>query len=80
MEIIIYSSNTCQYCIAIKDFFKSHGLSFTEKNISENSEFRKELIKKHIMGVPYTLIDGESALGFDIEKIKEILQNKGVEI
>ena len=80
MEIIIYSSNTCQYCIAIKDFFKSRSLSFTEKNISENSEFRKELIKKHIMGVPYTLIDDESVLGFDIEKIKEILQNKGVEI
>ena len=46
MEIIIYSSNTCQYCIAIKDFFKSHGLSFTEKNISENSEFRNQLTER----------------------------------
>ena len=80
MKIDIYSSNTCQYCVAVKDFFNSHNLDFTEKNISENSEFRKELIKKHIMGVPYVVIDNESVLGFDIEKIKEILQSKGVEI
>ena len=80
MKIDIYSSNTCQYCVAVKDFFTSHNLDFTEKNISENSEFRKELIKKHIMGVPYVVIDNESVLGFDIEKIKEILQSKGVEI
>jgi glutaredoxin len=80
MKIDVYSSNTCQYCVAVKDFFDSHNLDFTEKNISENPEFRKELIKKHIMGVPYVTIDNEPILGFDIEKIKEILQNKGVEI
>lgn len=64
-EVIIYTSNTCGYCHAAKDYFDSLNVPYTEKNVNTDLDARKELIQKGFMGVPVILIDGETIQGFD---------------
>ncbi len=72
-EVIIYTSNTCGYCHAAKDYFDSLKVGYTEKNVSTDLEARKELIQKGFMGVPVIIIDGEIIQGFDKAAIDEEL-------
>lgn len=72
-EVVVYSSNTCPYCVTAKEYLQEKGVSYTEKNIQEDSEARKELMDKGHMGVPVIVIDGVDIVGFDKAKIDELL-------
>lgn len=72
-KIEIYTSDTCGYCHAAKDYFNQNNVQFTEYNISSNPEARKELMKKGYRSVPLIVIDSEEILGFDKDKIDSIL-------
>jgi glutaredoxin len=72
-SIIIYTATGCSHCHEAKEFFKENNLAFTEYNISEDKVAKKELIKKGVMSVPYIIIDGQEIKGFELEKIKPLL-------
>jgi len=73
-KITIYSTPTCHYCHIAKDFFKEKGVAYEEFNVSVDLDKRKEMIDKSgQMGVPVIDIDGEIVVGFDEEKISQIL-------
>lgn len=57
----------------VADYFKEHNVEFEEKNVSEDPEARKFLVKNKIMGVPAIYIDDELVMGFDKEKLNELL-------
>lgn len=73
-NVEIYTSDTCINCIKAKEYFKENKIDFIEKNITKNSEQRKELIKMGYMSVPVLIINGEHVLGFDLNRIKELLK------
>ena len=63
------------YCIQAKKFFKENKIKFKEFNVGENESAREEMIlKSGQIGVPVIDIDGTIIVGFDTEKIKEILK------
>lgn len=72
-DVIVYTSNTCPYCISVKDYLSEKGVEFTEKNVQTEKESRKELMAMGHMGVPVVLIDGEEVVGFDKSKIDSLL-------
>ncbi len=72
-NVTIYTSSTCSYCHAAKDYFKENNIPYEEKNISEDPEARKVLMKNKIMGVPAIFIEEEIVVGFDKEKINQLL-------
>ncbi len=72
-SVVIYTSNTCGYCHAAKDYLQSINVEYTEKNVSTDPEARKELIKKGFMGVPVIIVDGETIQGFDKAKLESLL-------
>ncbi len=72
-NITVYTSNTCPYCFQVKDYLKEKNVSFTEKNISTDTEARKDLISKGFMGVPVIYIDDEAVVGFDKDKLEQLL-------
>ncbi|SHD76167.1 glutaredoxin family protein [Schnuerera ultunensis] len=72
-NVVIFTSNTCPYCVAAKDYLEEKGVSFTEKNIQTDRDARKELMSMGHMGVPVLLIDGEEIVGFDKAKIDQLL-------
>lgn len=72
-NVVVYSSNTCPYCVSAKEYLEEKGVSYTEKNIQMDKEARKELMGMGHMGVPVILIDGEEIVGFDKAKIDKLL-------
>lgn len=72
-DVVIFSSNTCPYCVAAKEYLEEKGVPYVEKNIQTDKAARNELMKMGHMGVPVLLIDGEEVVGFDKPKIDQLL-------
>jgi glutaredoxin-like YruB-family protein len=73
-NVTIYSTPTCVYCRAVKDFLNEKKVKFTEYNVASDTERRKEMVDKTgQMGVPVIVIGDEAVVGFDQDKIAELL-------
>ena len=72
--VSIYSTPTCHFCHAAKDFFTEHGVAFSDYNVATDLEKRKEMIQKSgQMGVPVIYIGDDLVVGFDEAKLRELL-------
>ena len=72
-EVVVFTSNTCPHCITVKEYLSEKGVEFVEKNVQTDTSARKELMQKGIMAVPVVEIDGETIVGFDRDKMEELL-------
>ncbi len=73
-QVTIYSTPSCHFCHAAKDFFTENGVTFTDHNVAEDFEKRQEMIDMTgQMGVPVIRIKDDVVVGFDENKIKELL-------
>ncbi|MBK5241355.1 glutaredoxin family protein [Clostridium sp.] len=72
-KVVIYTSTSCMFCHAAKDFFKENNIVYTEYNISEDKEAKKELIKKGYRSVPIIKVDDTELVGFDKDLISSLL-------
>ncbi|MBI5644804.1 glutaredoxin family protein [Candidatus Kaiserbacteria bacterium] len=74
-QITIYSTPTCHFCHAAKDFFTENKVAFTDYNVATDLDKRKEMIEKSgQMGVPVILVDKEIIVGYDEERLRKILK------
>ena len=61
-----------------KDFFKEKNIEFTDYDVANDSQKRKEMIDKSgQMGVPVILVEGEMVIGFNKPKVVELLGIEG---
>ena len=75
--ITIYSTPTCVYCKNLKEYFAEKNIAFEEIDVSENEkELEKMVAISGQMGVPVIEINGDVVVGFDREKIDEVLKLK----
>ncbi len=72
-NVVVYSSDTCPYCTAVKNFLGQNSVNFEEKNITTSVEARNELIQKGHRGVPVIVVDGEEVVGFDQARLTDLL-------
>ena len=57
-----------------KDFFTENNVTFTEHDVAADLEKRKEMVEMTgQMGVPVIRIGDDVVIGFDEEKVKELL-------
>ena len=76
-SVKIYTTSTCYWCQAAKEFFKENGVKFKEINVSFNPIAQFEMIKKSKqMGVPVIDINGQIIVGFNKDRIEEVLGPK----
>jgi glutaredoxin len=79
MKVEIYSTPTCHFCKSAKEFFSENSVEFTDYNVAEDMEKRKEMIERSDqMGVPVIFVTkegGESQMliGFDQSKLPALL-------
>ena len=72
--IKIYTTPTCVYCRMAKDFFNQHSVQYEEHNVMEDLKAREEMVSKSgQMGVPVIDVEGEMIVGFDKERLSELL-------
>ncbi|MBZ1345487.1 MAG: glutathione S-transferase N-terminal domain-containing protein [Candidatus Nealsonbacteria bacterium] len=73
----IYSTPSCYYCLTLKEFLKENNIEFEEIDVSKEKKAQEEMIEKSgQMGVPVVEIEGEIVVGFDREKICQLLNIK----
>lgn len=72
-SVKIYSTPTCVYCRMAKDYFAEHKIAYEE--LSVNTAERVQEIEKISgqRGVPVIVIGEEVIVGFDQEKINQLL-------
>lgn len=76
-KITIYTTPTCIYCKMAKQWFKENNISYEEKDVSGDAEAREKMINKsQQMGVPVIEVGGELIIGFDKERLSELLNVK----
>ena len=65
-KVSIYTTPTCVYCRAAKEFFTKNNVAYEEFNVATDLARRKEMIDKSgQLGVPVIDIGGEIIVGFD---------------
>ena len=73
-NIKIYSTPICPWCKKAKAYLDEKGIPYTGIDVSNDEAAQKEMIEKSgQMGVPVLDIDGKIVVGFDKEKIDELL-------
>jgi glutaredoxin 3 len=73
-EVFIYSTPSCHFCHAAKEFFTAHDVKFTDYNVATDLEKRKEMIEMTgQMGVPVIHIGDDVVVGFDQKMVSQLL-------
>jgi glutaredoxin-like YruB-family protein len=73
-KVKIYTTPACPFCVMAKQYLKEKGIEFEEIDVSKDEMAAKEMVEKSgQMGVPVIEIDGQIVIGFDKEKIDELL-------
>ena len=73
-SVKVYSTPSCPWCIRAKQFLKENDIIFQDMDVSVDKQAADEMVQKSgQMGVPVLDIDGEIIVGFDKEKIKQLL-------
>ena len=72
--VTIYSTPACHFCQAAKEFFTANAVEYTDIDVAADPEKRQEMIEMTgQMGVPVIRIGDDVVVGFDEEKVKELL-------
>ena len=73
-KVSIYTTPTCAYCKAAKEFFKENNVEYKEFDVAADVEKREEMIKKSgQMSVPVIFVGDEMVVGFNKDKLSELL-------
>jgi glutaredoxin 3 len=73
-QVTIYSTPTCTYCKAAKEYFTKNNVTYTEFNVASDETKRKEMIDKTgQLGVPVITIGETVVVGFDQGAIEKAL-------
>jgi glutaredoxin-like protein NrdH len=62
------------FCGKVKEFLSQNNIAFTDRNIAADEAALQELEKLGYMTTPVTVIGGEVVVGFDIGKLRKLLQ------
>ena len=72
--IKVYTTNTCPWCVKVKNYLKSENIDFEELNVQDDMIAREEMVKKsNQMGVPVLEINNNIIIGFDKPAILKAL-------
>ena len=73
-QVIVYSQSNCPPCEFAKLYFKNDNIPFIEKNITRDSKAKTEMMVKYdAFSTPVIVINDQPIIGFDQEKIEELL-------
>ncbi len=73
-KVTLYTTPTCVYCKAAKEFFSENNVKYDEKDVSKDEAALKDMVEKSGgMAVPVIDIDGEVLVGFNKDQVAGLL-------
>lgn len=74
-QVTVYSTTTCPYCDMMKNFLDQQNISYTNIDVQKDPIAANRLVETTgQMGVPQTNVNGQWVLGFDPNRVMELLQ------
>ncbi|MEM2137995.1 MAG: glutaredoxin domain-containing protein [Candidatus Anstonellaceae archaeon] len=76
-DVIVYSTQTCPYCVMAKRYLSEKGVKYTDYDVGSDQRRAFEMLQKTgQMGVPVLDIKGTVIVGFDRPAIDRALAGK----
>ena len=73
-KVKVYSTSTCPYCIRVKSYLDSQSISYENIDVSTDKDGLEEMVRiSGQMDVPLIVVDGQMIVGFDKERLQELL-------
>ena len=73
-KVIVFSTPTCSFCIAAKHYFRQQGIKFRDVDVSRDPAATRDMVRRSgQQGVPVIDIGGKIVVGFDRNKINQLL-------
>lgn len=77
MEVILYTAPGCPFCVIVEKYLERNNIKFKEVDISKDKKAEEEMQKKSKQkNVPVVDIDGKIIVGYNLNKLKEVLKIK----
>ena len=74
MSIKVYSTSSCSHCAEMKQYLDENSIAYENVDVAINREAAAEMIAKTgKRAVPVIDIDGEVIVGFEKDKISQLL-------
>jgi glutaredoxin 3 len=73
-QVTVYTTSTCPWCTKVKTFLHDKGVSFEEKDVSDNNQAAQEMIElTGQRSVPVIKKGGQYVVGFDPERLESMI-------
>ncbi len=74
-RVTVYSTPTCSWCNTLKSWLRKNAVSYDDIDISKDQRAADDLVRRSgQQGVPQTNINGEIVVGFNQQRLKELLE------
>lgn len=76
MNVVVYSTNSCPWCVKAKEYLDSLKVAYESVNVSENRDAAAEIVQKtRQRGVPVIKVGERYIVGFDQSAIDSALRD-----
>ena len=72
-RVVLYSQPGCPPCFAAKHFFNSREIPFEYKDVTADPKALQELISLNSQSTPTIVVDNEVMIGFDMDRLEQLL-------
>jgi len=76
MTVILYKADWCYWCHVAEDFLRRNKVEFEARDVDEEKNAQEAMKKSGQAGIPVIDVDGQIVVGFNEEKLKELLKLK----
>jgi glutaredoxin len=73
-EVLLYGTAWCQYCARTREYFRMHGIQFTDYDVEHNAAAAQGYRRLRGNGVPVVVIGDEVVHGYNPERVGELLR------
>ncbi len=75
--IKVYSTPSCPWCVRAKEYLKGKNIPFEDIDVAADVTKAKEMVQvSGQMGVPVITVDNQVIIGFDQNKLNQLLGAK----
>ena len=76
-DIVMFSTDTCIYCVRARDWMNDQGVKFTECNVDRDARCMQVYQAQGSPGTPLMRVKDDWQLGFDAQGVLRALQREG---
>jgi glutaredoxin len=75
-DIVMFSTDTCIYCVRARDWMNGHGVRFTECNVDHDSRCLQIYQAQGSPGTPLMRVKDEWQLGFNAQGVLKAVRHR----